>query len=276
MKNTPNYPNKIINRSIKGLPLTWDEMDGNDLYGNIWKIGFEYKISMVVLWNDYIGNNNTDGRMSFWMCRMNHVSDDIKEPGTAGGNTYWDRIDSDESLSIALEDEISSRVFADEMLSTAISSEMTSRISIDFSLSVSLGGEMSNRMSTDYILTNAISKETVSRISTDLLIQNKIDNQYGSFFVPNTGVPTNIIPGGLLPNTKSVRFFIEARNDNGYKIRDIIMTNFNSTLSYETQVDYGFNLYSLSFSYDIDGNILLNVSTLENNVYFYYKKEILS
>ena len=79
MKNTMNYPNQIISRIGREVPLEWAQLDENMYYGNIWKTEYNYKTGMVVLYNDRSVEEQT-GRMSFFMCIEEHFSSPGNKP----------------------------------------------------------------------------------------------------------------------------------------------------------------------------------------------------
>lgn len=100
MKNTENFTNRILKRVDQSSPLTWEQLDNNNLYANTWKIGVTYKKSMIVLWNDNItmgGENSVNGHSSFWIyisTNENTISSDSNRPGTTGGAAFWHRLES--------------------------------------------------------------------------------------------------------------------------------------------------------------------------------------
>ena len=93
MKETLNFLNKIKSRTSSLSPLNWTELDENFKFGNSWTNGTSYKTNMIVWWNDYYDStgaiNNSDGQMSLWLCKSDHIADPLSIPGN---DPRWERL----------------------------------------------------------------------------------------------------------------------------------------------------------------------------------------
>ena len=92
MKETTNFINNIKQRTKSASPLTWSEVDENFKFGNSWVTGENYKVGMIVWWNDFLASPpNSDGQMSQWLCKTAHTSGTANQPGK---DAKWERLSS--------------------------------------------------------------------------------------------------------------------------------------------------------------------------------------